>query len=112
MAVIGSIDAGGALRTPLEADLAALLAKADTEGAPLGFEIRCDELGPKFEPGDVIYFGRPEAATMPGLIGRYAACRLASGETVLARLGHGQAVVWAAPIVGWIPYRASVRENA
>lgn len=112
MAVIGSIDAGGALRTTLEVDLSVLLAKADADGAPLGFEVRSDELAPKFEPGDVIYFGRPETTKMPDLIGRFAGCRLASGETVLARLEQGQEVVWAAPILAWIPCRASARGNA
>jgi hypothetical protein len=109
MAVVGAIEAGGALRTPLGANLAALLANAG--GAPLGFEIRCDELAPKFEQGDVLYFAQPEPVHFD-LIGHYAACRLASGETILARVEQSQGVIWAAPLRCWVLARSTVQGNA
>lgn len=89
--MMGTIEAGGRVAVAGYAGGAAWPWPSNTDCELFAFEVTGDDQGCRFEPGDVVYFARPPKGNWPAFIGSYCACRLASGETVLALLQAGSA---------------------
>lgn len=91
MPIVGSIEARGRLvfDTGMDAAQWPALQPDQDPSEMFGFEVWTDDLGEKFEPGTVVYFARPPQMIWLAFMGTYCACRLASGDTVLAMLQAG-----------------------
>lgn len=89
--VVGKIGAGGSIIFDAVHDYGTAPRPGDAFYDLVGLEVEGDSMLPKFDPGDVVYI-RPEPIGVDmSALGRYCACRLTSGETLLKILARGSA---------------------
>jgi phage repressor protein C with HTH and peptisase S24 domain len=61
----------------------------DIDGQLVGLEVEGDSMLPKFDPGDVIYISKSNDGVLSDYYGKFCACRLTTGGTLLKKLARG-----------------------